>query len=809
MRAQNSPEVDRLRRQNAALLALTLDLRRGAGNRREELSRITEAAAEFLGVGRVGIWLFGADRRTLECAEAFDRESRRHQSGDRLSAEQFPRYLAACEQARAIDAHDAATDPRTAEFAADYLARHHIVSMLDSPILLGGQVRGVVCHEHCHERREWTAEDQAFSASIADLVALTLAGADRREVGGNIEALLEIAPRGILVVDGEGLIVRANRRIEQWFALGPERAIGFPVTDLLPGCGGGPANPLQLALDPTRDLPDPPEEVRLSGRRRDGSRFPVEVAFGRILVRDRAQAFLMVADITGRVEAEERLRRSEALYRGLVEDQTEFIARLGPDRRVQFGNGALAAALGRRAEELVGRSFAELVGADRGAELEAALLGLSVPAPVAEFTVIPSDGQTLPGAGDPWAHHWRLRAFRGATGELEGYQAVGRDVSQELRRQERLRETQRLEALAVLAGGLAHDLNNLLTPILAHSDLLVTRMPQDSSDAAALRQVVNAALRARELVRQILIFGRRGDSGPREVIRAAPFFRETMEFIRASSPARIQIEVALEAEETRVRAHPTDLYQVLSNLCTNAVQAMPAGGQLTVGTSEVQVDGRPTLQLLVRDTGAGIAPEVAPRVFEPYFTTKPSGQGTGLGLSVVRGLVEELGGEIDFQSRPGAGTTFVVRLPAVAAPEGAPTAEALAATARGTEAVLVVDDETTITAAIEHTLAPLGYRVTTCHSPNEALAHFERAPRAFDAAIVDATMPHMGGLELCSRLRRSRPDLPVVLISGFLQLWSEGELRGVGIDACLHKPFVAGELLRALREALAARPAHP
>ncbi|MGE0788241.1 MAG: ATP-binding protein [Sandaracinaceae bacterium] len=271
-----------------------------------------------------------------------------------------------------------------------------------------------------------------------------------------------------------------------------------------------------------------------------------------------------------------------------------------------------------------------------------------------------------------------------------------------------------------------------------------------------------------------------------------------MRFVQAGTASSIQVRAQVDEDCGWVVVRPSDVFQIVSNLCGNAVQAMPAGGELNVEAGAIDEDGRRWVQLLVSDTGSGIAEEVGPKIFDPFFTTKPVGVGTGLGLSVVRRVVEEAGGSIEFSSKAGVGTTFRVLLP-VASTAPPTRSDHPVPALSGSERVLVVDDDPTIASALERALRQLGYRVTARTSANDALTTFTEKPDAFDVSILDLVMPRMSGNDLARRLRAIRPGFPVLLMSGFDPSLLLPEDRDT--FPLINKPFRIEEVALAIRSA--------
>ncbi|MBL0889330.1 MAG: response regulator [Gemmatimonadaceae bacterium] len=389
---------------------------------------------------------------------------------------------------------------------------------------------------------------------------------------------------------------------------------------------------------------------------------------------------------------------------------------------------------------------------------------------------------------------------------------------QDLRERERLarerrdleahvRETQRLESVGTLAGGVAHDFNNLLTVIQSNAELAVHEVQQAPAPvpaaADALRQVLVASRRAREVVRQILTFSRK--TPPRRSdIHVRTLLEETLTLLRATIPSTITLTVNDRAGEAWVKGDATQLQQVLLNLCANAEHAMRAthGGVLTItldwASADRQLaDGQATLLLSVRDTGTGMTDDVRARAFEPFYTTKPVGEGTGLGLSVLHGIVGAHGGDVALQSVPGAGTSVTVRLPAFRREAKPAHLHTPAATdrVRAPRRVLVVDDEPAIAQVLQRTLTRRGFEVETASNGAEALSRLGRGPD-IDVLVTDHTMPVMTGAELITRLRESGNACPVVLMSGFGAVISDEHLAPYADVQRLDKPFATEDLVR-------------
>ena len=381
--------------------------------------------------------------------------------------------------------------------------------------------------------------------------------------------------------------------------------------------------------------------------------------------------------------------------------------------------------------------------------------------------------------------------------------------------QQQLFQSQKMEAIGTLASGIAHDFNNILTAIMGYVELAKLDAGPRSKVRLDLEQALTAAHRARELTRQILSFSRKAD-GCNKPLNLNTLVKETLKLLRASIPATIDIQQQLDGDGSLVLANATQMHQVLMNLCTNATQAMgDKGGTLTVRLDKRILIGTGALgegvspgryvELTVTDTGPGIQPELRELIFDPYFTTKAEGQGTGLGLSVARSIVQNYRGTIRVVDREGRGAAFRVLLPATTTiPEHDQKKED--DWPRGSESILFLDDEPTIAGWGQQILSRLGYDVVSFNRSVDALDAFRKAPNRFDLVVTDVVMPHMTGDLLASQILSIRPDMPIIMFTGYSEK-SMGE-NGIheSVKAVLSKPLAAADLARAIRRVLDSPP---
>jgi signal transduction histidine kinase len=410
------------------------------------------------------------------------------------------------------------------------------------------------------------------------------------------------------------------------------------------------------------------------------------------------------------------------------------------------------------------------------------------------------------------------KAARDELGNLE-YIGAAMDLSEQKsaqaereRLEQRLRQAEKMEAIGRLAGGVAHDFNGVLAGVYAYGEMLVEDAPADSPLKRYAQNVLTAASRGRKLVEQILTYSR-SQHGKREPVDIAHVVAETLELVRGSVPVGIRLESNGAESSLIVTGDATRLHQVVMNLCSNAIQAMNGGGILYVALQATDLSTERALshgtvragryaRLIVKDNGCGMDDGTLSRIFEPFFTTKEAGQGTGLGLSLVYAIVTDSGGAIDVNSAPEQGSTFTIYLPQSPVSVIA-TGAATVASHRGRgERVLLIDDEAPVLAATAEVLARLGYEAVSFSDSHAALAAFEATPERFDVVVTDERMPGLTGTGLARLLRSHRPDLPIVLVSGYPGAIQAHQARAAGVSEVLSKPAQSHEMATALARVL-------
>ncbi len=375
-----------------------------------------------------------------------------------------------------------------------------------------------------------------------------------------------------------------------------------------------------------------------------------------------------------------------------------------------------------------------------------------------------------------------------------------------------LRQSQKMEAIGTLAGGIAHDFNNVLSIILGNAELALADMPGDSPAHLNIERILTASLRAREMIQRLLSFSRKEESG-RKPLRLNSVITESLKLMRASLPTNISIERDICTTECITIADATQIHQIMLNLCTNAAHAMePDGGVLTIRLDPVTLDSAAAdsdlssgryARLVVADTGHGIEKDIIDRIFDPYFTTKETGKGTGMGLSVVHGIIKGYGGAIRAFTVPGRFTEFHLYLPRVdAIIDAEPALSSQQGLTGGNEHILIVDDEEMLVDMMRQVLEQLGYTVSPYTDSAEALKAFLDCPRRYDLLITDMTMPGMTGTGLAKAIKAVRNDLPIILCTGFNEQVSQENAQSLGIQSLIMKPVGMQQLAETIRSVL-------
>ena len=500
-------------------------------------------------------------------------------------------------------------------------------------------------------------------------------------------------------------------------------------------------------------------------------------------------------------------RKDLELFKSVADFSNEAVAIWEPDGRMIYVNPAYGKLYGISREEALTLRYGSFLS-EKSAEIMAS-----------EILPVVEEGKGWEGvlesfdADNQRFSLWqRIDVIHEGDGRMSYLFAFMHDFTKEKKDVENSTRLQKMEALGTLAGGIAHEFNNIIWIIDANTELISTYIPEDSPGIKNLERVEKACARAADLVTQILNFSRQNEYDPKP-LEIVPLVKESLKLLRVSIPTIIEIREHIPENSGTIIFEPSLMHQVLMNLYTNAAQAMKdIGGVLEVGITNISlVEGSQSLQndlvpgdyvkLSVSDTGIGIPPEYLGRIFDPFFTTRDTGEGTGMGLAVVHGAVKDHGGAVEVRSEPGKGTCFDLFFPMVKR-IGRKTPKRSHVPEGGGETILFVDDDELVVQSGKSILKLFGYRVTTENSGDDALLTFRRHPNEFDLVITDMSMYHMTGLMLAEELLKIRPDIPIILFTGHNEMVDEKIAMDAGIKALITKPVKAHDLVGTIRDVL-------
>ncbi len=512
-------------------------------------------------------------------------------------------------------------------------------------------------------------------------------------------------------------------------------------------------------------------------------------------------------------QQQESIEKSETRFRGLFNSITDLIYTMDLDGVFTSVNPAMHRLFGYDMDEFIGRRATEFMSLEFAKEFNARYLEVVKKQGFCEgvsyyyrkdkekIYIEYKSSLVEPAVGEPY---------------ISG---MGRDVTEKILSQQQVKnlqeqiiQTQKMESIGTLAGGIAHDFNNILFPVMGHTEMLLGDFPEESSTHKSLTKIYSGALRARDLVKQILDFSRQ-EKGETRLMKIQPVIKEALKLMDSSIPDNIKVTRDIDKDCSTIKGDPTKIHQIIMNLITNACYAMnETGGKLTISLKEIELGPSDLInpdmhqgtytRFTISDTGAGMGSELITKIFDPFFTTKEKGKGTGMGLSVVHGIVIGMGGGIQVDSEIGKGTSIHVYLPVI---QSEPELEADygdTALTGGSEHILLVDDEEAIILMEKEILKRLGYKVTTRTSSVEALEVFRAVPDRFDIVITDMAMPNMAGDRLSKQLIQIRPDIPILLCTGFGDIISREQAASIGIKDFLLKPVNINNFAKTIRQAL-------
>jgi two-component system cell cycle sensor histidine kinase/response regulator CckA len=677
---------------------------------------------------------------------------------------------------------------------------------LGVPLVAEGRVIGALVVQSYTAGTRYGERELELLRFVSTQIALAIERKRREEALRESEATLQVfinaIPEPALLLDVEGSVVASNRAMALRFGGDPIDIAGRNALALLPAeVAASRKERIEAVI---RERKAAIFEDTSSGRSYINYVYPVLDAAGKV-----TRVAIFALDITDRIRAEEAVRRSEEQYRTLVDGVRDLIFALAPDGTVTALNLAFEDITGWPRDQWLGRPFVELLSPEDApralALLEQVLRGQQPP--TAQLRVRTSQGEDRVGE-----FHTSVQL---RDGQVVGILGIVRDITDRIRLEEQLRQAQKMEAVGRLAGGVAHDFNNILTAISSYSELLLTDFATEDPRRADVEEIRKATDRAAALTRQLLAFSRRQVLQPK-VVDLNAVIAGAEKLLRRLIGEDVALVTRLDPALGAVRADAGQLEQVIMNLAVNARDAMQTGGTLTLETENVVIEastrtaeqsivapGRYVL-IRVRDTGAGMDAETRRHLFEPFFTTRDKGKGTGLGLATVYGIVKQSGGFIWVDSEPGRGATFRIYFPRVdeAAPPAEPAAAGAEPAAAGTETILLVEDEDAVRAVARESLRRRGYRVLEATNGETALEIAAGFEGHIGLLLTDVVMPGLSGRALADRLAPTRPGTRVLFMSGYTDdaIVQHGVLEP-GLSF-LQKPFTPDVLAQKVREVL-------
>lgn len=643
------------------------------------------------------------------------------------------------------------------------------------------------------------------------LVRLLQEGEQRRERASRWHSLtrearkwrgmVENAQIGIFHCRPWGALVHANPSFARIFGFASVDAMLSPATPSM--CTTFPLVPLMPDVLQTLGSTGVLNSYEACLQRNDGE--PIWVSINASVQRGKSGEITAiegtVEDIHRRKMVEQMIIQAKQEWEKTFDSVPDVIAILDDSNRIRRCNMALGTLLGLHPRDLVGTDCASVFSTDDN---------------TSEFLCTLARGESrteelyMPRLGGHFLVTLSPYYPDGAEGTpASGTVLIAHDISARKQLEAQLRQARKMEAIGTLAGGIAHDFNNILGVMMGYTEMSLDQAEADTSLHRRLTEVLTAGKRARDLIHQILTISRQEEPS-RQLVSVGSIMEETARLMRATLPANVQLHTAIATQEM-VLANESQMQQVVMNLCTNGAHAMrEAGGQLTLSLTTLCLDDAAAAQhgapksgsyvcLRVQDTGHGIPADIMESIFDPFFTTKKPNEGTGMGLALAHGIVTSHGGGISCSSTPGAGTTFEVLLP-VATSEGTRHSPSCDIVHTGKGRALIVDDEAPLAALMGEILTSFGYDATVRTSPEEALTLFTESPHLWGLVMTDQNMQEMTGLELATTMLRIRPDLPVVLCTGYSESLTPESARAAGIAALLFKPLLKADIVTALAE---------
>jgi len=816
--------TERAERQREAIAGLVLDDAVAKTDMAAAMKRITEVVAEALKVRRVGVWTLEEDGSVLYCLSVYEADLKRHSEGLSRKIVDFPSYFKAIFSENRIYAEDVLTDSRTSDLAEGYFIPLGISSVLDAGILIDGRPKGVICIEHTGSPRKWQPDEQSFASTIASLAAQIFSNHERRKAVTALREnrrlladLIENSGTLIVIKDWQGVYQLVNSRWEQITGVSREEAMGKTDYDLFPFETADRFRKNDIEVIETGTVVEKEEILET----RDGVRHFIANKFSFSDETGTTGVICgIITEITDRKRSEEALRESERMYAALLNNLPGFSYRCRNDRNwtMEFISEGCLSITGYAPDDLINNkkiAYNDIIHPDQQRHVWKAYQD-SYPARKhveVEYPIITASGEIR------WVWE-RGQGVFDAKENLLGLEGFITDITERKNAEEeseklqaQLAQAQKLESVGRLAGGVAHDFNNMLGVILGHCEMALMRLKPGEKLYADISEIGNAAKRSAELTRQLLGFARKQTVTP-VVLDLNKTIEALLGMLRRLIGEDIELKWLPDTNLKPVKIDRSQVDQIMANLCVNARDAIACVGRMTIETGNACftesycnchagfIPGD-YVMVAVSDNGCGMDSDTLSRIFEPFFTTKDFGKGTGLGLAMIYGIVKQNGGFINVYSEPGEGSVFKVYFPVHEGKSaGLKHKNSPVDHLTGNETILVVEDEPMILNLAKTMLEHSGYKVLPAMSPGEAIETAEKHEGEIRLLITDVIMPEMNGRELAKRILAIYPDVKRLFMSGYTAnvIAHHGVLdKGVHF---LQKPFSFKDFTDKIREAI-------
>lgn len=806
---------ENLRRQNELMTYLILKGDWFYEDLITNIKRILEISSELIQTERVSVWRYNEDYSIINCIGLYERSINRHSEGEELFCADFPTYTASHINGKVVAAVDVFTDPRTSEIPPFYFQKHDITSLLDAPVYIGGRLAGLLSFEHVGEKRDWSNSDERLSLSMATHVSLCFEIAERKRIEKALRVseskyriVFEGGADGFFIMTDEFL--NCNEQACKIWACSKKDIIGHTPSEFSPVFQPDGRTSEEAAMEYIKAAMNGiPQRFYWKHKRKDGVLIDTEVSLSSLNVSEQPLLFATVVDITERMRAEEALRQAEEKYRGIFQNAVEGIFQTTAEGRFITANPALARMFGYDSPE---EFIADVTDIRRQLYYDPRRRIEFLEAIIKDGFVHNFEIKSRRKDGGIFWISLNAKAVRDDSGKIIFFEGMVEDITERKKLGEQLRQSQKMEAVGTLAGGVAHDFNNILTVIMGYAHLMLMKLKDDDPLRPYLNHIITAANKATSLTNSLLAFSRK------QMISLSPInlndsIRNIEKMLLRIIGEDIELKTFPSKDDLIIMADNSQIEQILLNLATNARDAMPDGGLLIIETEKIQIDekqaktygyGNPGAYALLTftDFGIGMDKAITEKIFEPFFTTKEVGRGTGLGLSMIYGIVKQHNGYINCYSEPGKCTSFKISFP-LTHEKSMPVKPPISVdSVTGTEMILLAEDDANVRKLTKYVLERYGYKVIEAVDGWDAFEKFKENQGNIDLLLFDVIMPRMNGKMAYEEIKKLRPKIPAIFISGYTAdvIHKKGIIEE-GLNL-VFKPITPVSLLSKIRQVL-------